>query len=104
MAINAKFELVVLQGLYLGDSSSGKAFNIRLFNSKGKEEKNKWFPHSQVKLADSKAKVTGGHKEPIRIGVPMWMVESEGLEHLCREDLLDKEYGEQVDIDDDIPF
>jgi len=89
---NSKFEKMQVNGVFLKEAPSGKAFQMAIMDDSGMELTRKWLPHSQVKLMDG-TRVEGSYKDEISVTLPNWLAENEGIAKLLRDNLLDKEYG-----------
>ena len=88
-----------------------KAFLAKFHDSDGVELGEAWLPYSRVKQilrGEGGFTVSGEVKgAEITVEIPQWLAESDSLEPLIREQLLEKEDlgdGVDEDPDDDIPF
>jgi len=95
---NSKYNLLPIDCIFLNESTSGKAFHVIITNSSGKELMRKWLPHSQVKFTGSEERVTGvNYRDAIKVGIPVWLAENEGIFEALKEDIKDQECEKDIE-------
>jgi len=94
--------LVQLTCYYMYETA--KAFRAEFKDSEGEVLGEAWLPHSQVKQVVNGCGgfvVCGERGEELLVEMPRWLAESDGVEDLIREQMLEGE--DKMDEDEDTP-
>lgn len=91
MKTNNTLDKLGVQGYFLKEAKSGKAFLFAFCNEEQKEVIRKWVPYSQTSCDDGRRITAQPYRTYMEFNLPMWLCNREDITEIYRDEILAKE-------------